>query len=1078
MLVLLAMVAIFGVQSKQADAQGRIDVAAQAGQAAAGGNGTYSTFQLQGLNQQGQIAFSATLSDTSNGANDNSGLFAGVPGSVLSILREGTAVPGGNGVFDDIGSFASFDNNGQIAAGLNLRGTSGGSNDNSGIFRLGGTPVLIAREGGSAAGNGTFGNLGGITIGSNDLGQVVFISDLIGTSGGVLDDQGIFTGSGGALTQIVRQGQAAPDSNGTINSLFGAQINNLGQVAFSATISGGTSNQGIFRSSGGVLGQVARVNQASPDNNGQFANFGLIPALNNSGQVAFTANLNGTIGGSLDDSGIFKGVPGSLTTVVREGAASTDGNGTLSSFSNTFLSDSGFVAFHSLRNGTVQGQNDNAAVVRERNGSLNIIATEGSTAPGGNGIFRDPIGGNFSPFNILGVNNSGVVAFSALLSNTTGGSTDDRAFYLGDGIDTLQVVREGDSSSIGTITSFNTQFGKSFNDFGQFAYTRSSASGTQVVTFTPDLHWRGGNDTWENNAKWTLSLNPGRVHDVFLNSAASSTVQGPSANTEVRSLSIGGGTGLVTLNLQNGSTLTASSGTTIGSSGTLTGDGTIQGNITNNGTILANNVGTTNTIFNNGTIRGNGRIRGDIQNNAAGRIRSLSGSELWLANGTLTNGGLIEVQKAELRVDGSVVNQASTGLISVRSGSLIVNSLANSGSMAMTFGASTIQGDINNTGTIQVSGGAHATFFDDITQNGVMQISSVGNSKSTAVILGAFSGSGGFVGGGDLFALGDLRPGNSPDSVLYGGNVFLGNSTDTFIELGGLSTGQFDQMLVLGDLNLNGDLLVSLIDGHSLAANQFYLIGDIGGSLSGQFNGLGEGSLVGNFGGVDLFISYAGGSGNDIMLFTAVPEPGCLLLLGGTLLGLVCQRRRKPLNLSQVVKSGSPHDDSGLRLTNLSRPGVHGGVIAICFCTIVLLESFANADLITINNAGFENPVLAEGATSGGSTPGWSGIGARTFLNPSTTHFSGGNAFEGLNVATLGAGGSGSTLFQNLPTTTLEYGTYKFEFEVGDRLDQTLHNIAFNFLINATTIVPLTSSSKPAVPDGEFRTWSFTYNVL
>ena len=34
--------------------------------------------------------------------------------------------------------------------------------------------------------------------------------------------------------------------------------------------------------------------------------------------------------------------------------------------------------------------------------------------------------------------------------------------------------------------------------------------------------------------------------------------------------------------------------------------------------------------------------------------------------------------------------------------------------------------------------------------------------------------------------------------------------------------------------------------------------------------------------GVDLFISYAGGDGNDVTLFTAVPEPGSagILLLG------------------------------------------------------------------------------------------------------------------------------------------------------------------------------------------------------
>lgn len=918
MLILAAIIAMVGLHAKHADAQGRIDVAAQTGQTAAGGNGTYSSFFLHGLNQQGQVGFSATLTGTAGGSNDNSGLFAGSPGSVTSILREGAAVPGGNGVFDDFSGFYSFNNNGQFGAGLSMRSTSGGSTDDSGIFRLGGgTPVLIAREGSSAAGNGTFGQLAGTSVSSNDLGQVIFSANLNGTSGGVTDNVGIFTGSGGAISQVVRRGQSTPDANGIYSNFGVARINNSGQSVFFSSITGGTSNDGIFRHSGGSIAQVARANQASPDGNGQFSSLSNSPVLNNHGQVAFTANLTGTIGGALDDAGIFKGVPGSLSTVVRKGAASTDGNGTLSGFSNIHLSDSGFIGFQTLRVGTAQGQLDNAALYRERNGSLSLIAGEGATAPGGNGVFRDPSLANFTPFSMNGMNNAGVVAFSAVLSNTTGGFADDRALYLSDGIDTLQVVREGDASAIGTITSFGALIsGNGINDFGQVAYTRTSASATQIVTYTPDLHWRGGNDNWDNSSKWTLSLNPGRVHDVFLNSAASSTVQGPSANTEVRSLSIGGGTGLVSLNLQNGSTLTASSGVTIGSSGTLTGDGTIQGAMTNNGTVLANNVGSTQTIFNNGTIRGDGRIRGDIQNNSTGRIRALSGSELWLANGNLTNGGLVEVNNAELRVDGSIVNQASTGLMSIRSGSLITSSIDNSGSMAMTLGSSTIQGDINNTGTMQVSGGAHATFFDDVTQNGVMQVSSVGNTSSTAVFLGSFTGSGGFNGGGDVFVLGDLRPGNSPASVVFGGNLFMGTNTTTFIELAGNTAGQFDQMMILGDLNLNGNLVVSLIDGHTLAANQTYLIGDVHGSLFGQFTSLNEGALVGNFGGVDLFISYSGGGGNGLTLFTAVPEPSSLLMI--TLAGLGCASvRRRRSTMLPASLNRRQRDGNALRLKAL-----------------------------------------------------------------------------------------------------------------------------------------------------------------
>ena len=158
-------------------------------------------------------------------------------------------------------------------------------------------------------------------------------------------------------------------------------------------------------------------------------------------------------------------------------------------------------------------------------------------------------------------------------------------------------------------------------------------------------------------------------------------------------------------------------------------------------------------------------------------------------------------------------------------------------------------------------------------------------------MFGEFSGTGGFTGGGDVFAFGDLRPGASPASVLYDGNLFLGNSTDTFIELAGLDLGDFDQMVVTGDLSLSGDLFVDLIDGHTLGLNQSYLIGDIGGDLFGQFNGLDEGDLVGTFGGKGLFISYAAGGGNGIALFTAIPEPSSGLLFFALTISTLLSRR-------------------------------------------------------------------------------------------------------------------------------------------------------------------------------------------
>ena len=141
---------------------------------------------------------------------------------------------------------------------------------------------------------------------------------------------------------------------------------------------------------------------------------------------------------------------------------------------------------------------------------------------------------------------------------------------------------------------------------------------------------------------------------------------------------------------------------------------------------------------------------------------------------------------------------------------------------------------------------------------------------------------------------GVLAPGSSPGFATINGNYTQGSNASLEIELGGFLLGdEHDHLRVVGDMSLAGQLNVSTIDGFVLTYNDSFFVGEVVGSRTGTFDGLSEGSTVGTFDGVELFITYGAGSGNDIALFTAVPEPASAGLAGMLMLGWFAGRRRR-----------------------------------------------------------------------------------------------------------------------------------------------------------------------------------------
>jgi len=223
--------------------------------------------------------------------------------------------------------------------------------------------------------------------------------------------------------------------------------------------------------------------------------------------------------------------------------------------------------------------------------------------------------------------------------------------------------------------------------------------------------------------------------------------------------------------------------------------------------------------------------------------------------------------------------------------------IANGGSVSNTFGfigflggqaTVTVDGDgsswtnsenvfIGANGALNIRNGGRVDSEKSMIINGGTVTLEEGQLKSNAITLnsGSFNFTGGRLSVGtfqeDLTQDGGvLAAGDSPGGTAIMGDYTL-NSGALEVELAGLLQGnEYDYYDVAGDVNLTGgSLAVVLLAPFTLGANQYFDMLSVGGSLTGQFDGLGEGGLVGNFGGTALLITYAAGDGNDIALFTA-----------------------------------------------------------------------------------------------------------------------------------------------------------------------------------------------------------------
>jgi hypothetical protein len=283
-------------------------------------NSSFGSVSNPFITPNGDVVFDANDFDTfrSNGK------------SIVRLVGSGDPAPGG-GTLSPAGEPRVTNDNGAIA----FAAIVSDSTATQGIFRSDGEQtVAIARDDISPPTGGSFTVVGDSAI--NDRGQVAFYSVMTGGTA----DFGIFRGEGQELTPVFVTNQIAP--GGAIFEDFGNPvINNHGQIATTASLSNSSSQAGIFVGDGTDTVAIALQQQPAPKGgsyNGQF----LLPTrLNDRGEVAFNARLTG----GTSSSGIFRGDGTRTIPIALTGTNAPGTTGSFASFRDFQLLNDGRVAF-------------------------------------------------------------------------------------------------------------------------------------------------------------------------------------------------------------------------------------------------------------------------------------------------------------------------------------------------------------------------------------------------------------------------------------------------------------------------------------------------------------------------------------------------------------------------------------------------------------------------------------------------------------------------------------------------------------------------------------------------------------
>jgi hypothetical protein len=494
---------------------GNLVLLAREGDTAPTGGSTFTTsfnnlsHQPTGMNDSGRYLFQTNLAGGDvSGTDNNAAWISGSAGAHEWVIRKGDTVLSGQ-VIGALGFISQMTPAGQVLHDETLSQTLGTqpatpANDKVlFIWSPGSGNVKVMQEGDVAPGTAgatfnTLSNTWSVSVGPcafNRNAQFLTLATLMGGSvTGSNDDTAYYIGDVNGLTLAQREGDPAPGTDALLIGMHSsnAYLNNNGQIAFQASLFGGTSttadDTGIWAGLPGNLQLVAREGMPAPGIPGEFIGnlAGLPMQFNESGQVYFQTTPTG--GTAL--SALYAWTPGVGLTLVAHGGDQVEVQPTVFKAISSF----GGIQFNNGDGGTLSFGPDGrmALKVTFTDGTGSILTVQLPSAPwtkycspGYNGVLACPCSNAPSSLS-RGCDNS----------SATGGATIDASGAASLAADTLSFVTADErptATSIlltGTVGTNGVVFGQGVRCVGgalKRLYVATSVGGSITVPGPGDL---------------------------------------------------------------------------------------------------------------------------------------------------------------------------------------------------------------------------------------------------------------------------------------------------------------------------------------------------------------------------------------------------------------------------------------------------------------------------------------------------------------------------------------------------------------------------------------------------------------